>query len=53
MAEKSEETPSLVLLEGKKLTFEKAMDLFRRITGREPILEEIERARLAGKEPEK
>jgi hypothetical protein len=37
--------PELHLTDAKQLTFAQMMDLFRKLTGREPTAEEIEEAR--------
>ncbi len=37
--------PELHVLNSRTMTFEQMMDLFRRLTGREPTAQEIEEAR--------
>ena len=38
--------PTLHLLHSNEITFENIMEMFRKLTGREPTAEEVEEARL-------
>ena len=43
--EQQSDKPAFFLVDAKEITFEQTIDLFRKLTGREPTAEEVEEAR--------
>jgi hypothetical protein len=50
--EQQTDKPALYLVDAKEITFEQTIDLFRKLTGREPTAVEVEEARREWQEGE-